>query len=526
MAVRKVFSFFLEHNIRRNKKIFLVILILIGIWFGAIIFTSVHHEFWRDEVRAWSLARAASSPRDLIQITQHDGTPLVWYTILYLGLSLVDSTLVLPVASITIALISIIVFIFFSPFPIWIKILFMFSVLPFYEYSVMARNYGISMLLLFLFASIYPERRSKPGLLGTVLAILANTNVHSIMLACILSVVWVWDTFTEFNSISKVFRHLTIPFIILISGVTFSLWTTFPRPDTVLTDLTSINALNLLDAVTVSLLQASNVFSELANVYPLIMFELLLFTTILGLLIFPNLFTAGLISQVSLGMFFSLIYPGFLRHQGLFLVFLIVLYWIAIQRVDKNTRFQVDKFSRQKILHYLFWIGRTITLPAILFGGLISSNIVIEDIKYPTSSSKSFAEFLNTSPEYSDAILIPDPDYYLESLPFYTTNPIYFTRESRYGNFVSWTTASKLRLSLDDLLSTAYKIKEQEQRPILLVLGHPDMESHSSGESHFWYDRVFTWTEAEMEYFEKTTQLVVSFDNALSDENYRVYTLR
>jgi hypothetical protein len=139
----------------------IVTALLLVMWLAVVIFTTARHEYWRDEVRAWSLARAAQSPLDLFHLIRYEGHPILWYLILYLGHSIVDSPLVLPIASIAIACAAVVLFMLRSPFPLWLKALFLFSGLPLYEYSVMARNYGISMLLLFLTASLYRHRTSQ-----------------------------------------------------------------------------------------------------------------------------------------------------------------------------------------------------------------------------------------------------------------------------------------------------------------------------------------------------------------------------
>ena len=138
-----------------------IIVGLLTIWLAIVLFTSTRHEFWRDEVRALWIARAAHSPLDIFRI-RNEGHPALWYLLLYLCKSIVDSPLVLPVLSITIAFAAVVLFLFRAPFPLWLRALFIFSALPLYEYSVMARNYGISMLLFFIAAALYRERDEHP----------------------------------------------------------------------------------------------------------------------------------------------------------------------------------------------------------------------------------------------------------------------------------------------------------------------------------------------------------------------------
>jgi hypothetical protein len=159
--------------------------ILLG-WSVIVAFIAMRHEFWRDEVRALSLAMDAHSLSDLPALLKDEGHPMLWYVLLWAGFRMTSSKLVLPVLSLLIGGAAVAIFVFHAPFPRWLKALFVFGGLPLYEYSVMARNYGISMLLLFVFAWLYRSRRKHPLLLGTVVALLCNTNIHSLLLAFVL----------------------------------------------------------------------------------------------------------------------------------------------------------------------------------------------------------------------------------------------------------------------------------------------------------------------------------------------------
>ena len=108
-----------------DVKSVIVTIVVLGIWLAGVILTATRHEFWRDEVRALSLARAAVSPLDLYRLTQYEGHPILWYLLLYIGKSIFDTPLVLPTMSIVIAFASVSFFMFYSPFPFLIKVLFL-----------------------------------------------------------------------------------------------------------------------------------------------------------------------------------------------------------------------------------------------------------------------------------------------------------------------------------------------------------------------------------------------------------------
>jgi hypothetical protein len=95
--------------------------LLLGAWLALVIFVTTRHEYWRDEIRPWSLAGAAHSPVDLFHRIRYEGHPILWYLILYVGRSLDDTPLVLPMASIAIAAAAMAIFVLRAPFPLWME---------------------------------------------------------------------------------------------------------------------------------------------------------------------------------------------------------------------------------------------------------------------------------------------------------------------------------------------------------------------------------------------------------------------
>ena len=129
---------------------------------------------------ALSLARSAANPYDLVQ-TQlvNEGHPALWHLLLWTALCISDNAVVLKVVSIMVALLFSGLFFFGSPFPLPHRILFLCGHLPLYLYAVVARNYGISVVFLFLIAMEYSRpRRASPWIVGVCNALLANTNIY------------------------------------------------------------------------------------------------------------------------------------------------------------------------------------------------------------------------------------------------------------------------------------------------------------------------------------------------------------
>jgi hypothetical protein len=90
---------------------------------------------------------------------------------------------VLPAIAFVVAVAAALLLVLKSPFP-WPMIgLILLGHFFLFEYSVMARNYGIAMLVLFAVATYYPAYRSRGIVLGVLLFLLANCNVFSAILA-------------------------------------------------------------------------------------------------------------------------------------------------------------------------------------------------------------------------------------------------------------------------------------------------------------------------------------------------------
>ncbi len=280
----------------------MVTVAILGIWLTLVIFTATRHEFWRDEVRPLSLARAANSLVDLYRLTQYDGHPILWFLLLYIGKSIVNTPLILPVTSIVIALAAVSVFMFFAPFSLWFRCLFIFSALPFYEYSVMVRHYGLSMLLLFVSAVLYRNRAIYPLFLAFVLALLANTNVHSAILTCLIAALWIWDTVVEQRTASVQGRGLSLylPFAIVFAGVLLCVAFTIPRENSILTSVRSVSVRDIEHSLFEATLQPERTFSKIVPmVHPV--FGLILYLAAFGLLHRPNLLWLPLVVRLLSG---------------------------------------------------------------------------------------------------------------------------------------------------------------------------------------------------------------------------------
>ena len=501
----------------------LLILILLG-WFIYIWLTSAQHVLWRDEMRALSIARAGSF-WELPKLLKNEGHPILWYFLLNISYGIFKNTVVLKVISVLVALGSVALFFFYSPFKFWQKILFAFSFFPLVEYAIPTRNYGISMLLLFMFAALYPKRKEHLIGLSVILALLANTNVHSCVLTMFLIFIWVWEDMVL--KCKKFYLKenytLILALLIAIMGIAFSFYTFYPDGDTRVSSaiLPGLSVLGYL--LLESLLSLGDRFSAIFPLVPKWSSHLLTWIFIAGFLVRPLYALVFLVAALFFQLFFTIYYYGHPRHQGLLFMFWIALCWIVaekefLNKIRKDNKF--FKLGRRRLFYFTFIFVFPFVLALQVKQGVDFS--LIEHTRV-SSSSKDFGEFLTKDTKYKDAILIGEPDYNLESMPYYVDNKIYIPRESVFTDYVSFTKKSKISISLAELLMTGLMLRETEHKPVLIVLGHLNLDNNAQQLIRFGYGSEFTWSNIQLEQFDRSTKKIASFYRGWSSEKYDVF---
>jgi hypothetical protein len=154
--------------------------------------------------------------------------------------------------------------------------------------------------------------------------------------------------------------------------------------------------------------------------------------------------------------------------------------------------------------------------------GLLS---VRYDILREYSSSRKFADFIRERPELKKAIIVGEPDYRMESLPYYINNQIFFPRENRFGTYVTFNSEiDAYHLSLKELLSVAVQLKNEKNQPVILAIGHI-LTDYGPYRIEFSYDKTFTYDPQSLRDLRNLTEMIASFRNA-KYENYDVYLVK
>ncbi len=157
----------------------------------------LNHAMWRDELNGWLIARDSHTIYELFSNVKYEGHPLLWYLCLDLLNQFTHNPIAMQILHLFIATGSAYLFLKFSPFTKFQKVLFLFGYLPFYEYLLVSRNYAIGLLTIFLFCFCFESRKKSYLRLSLILALMVNTNAYCLLIAIALTIVLTLEYFLE-----------------------------------------------------------------------------------------------------------------------------------------------------------------------------------------------------------------------------------------------------------------------------------------------------------------------------------------
>lgn len=489
-------------------------IVLFLCWLALAAWLTYGHVLWRDEVRAFSLALSGSNIVEMLRAVHGEGHPALWYLILRGGHALFPYREVLPVVGLLIGIAAMAVLTFYSPFRAIIIAAVLFSFYGAFEYVAMSRNYGISALVMFALAALYPRVKNSLWF-GVILVVLCNTNVPS----CFLAAGFLLFRFVEMlTDGSQPARRDWLVFagnaVLAAIGAYLCFITVYP---TFNDEAVSPNLQHLTVAKVFSGLVDPKIgFSHLAigDVTPLPIDAMLLAISCLGFIRKPAALAASVAALVGLKLFFFFVYYSYYRHEILYLLFLLSLFWMVAEGAGGSWRHRPWQDHVQ-----LVGVGVFIGLLVLQSGRLI--NPISRQISgMPFSRAADVGKLLQR-PELSGAIVMGDPDTMLEPLAYYSGNPLWFLRQQRFGHVVRLSSKARHRLSLIDILSDAEQLHRKTGRPIVF-LSHIKLEPRYTERAVMFRDTTVVRPD-ELKRFVASTRLVARLRPAMGDEDYDVY---
>lgn len=168
-----------------------ITLVIWGAWCALVIVLLWTHDPWRDELQAWGLVRASSTPLDVLGNLRHEGHPPSWYLLLWPFTLVTRSFVALKVVTFGMGAAATWIVLRTMPLSLWLRTAIVFSYFPLFEFGTISRSYSLTWLLT-VTALWLANRRGTPNwMIAVVLAALAGTTVLAVPLAVAIAIgIW------------------------------------------------------------------------------------------------------------------------------------------------------------------------------------------------------------------------------------------------------------------------------------------------------------------------------------------------
>jgi hypothetical protein len=498
----------------------------VAVFTGLVALLALTHTMWRDEVRAFSVATKTASWGQMIGALHEEGHPLLWYALLRVGHAITGSQHVMPVLAAAIGIGAAWVTLRHAPFARPVRLLAVFGAFLVYELTVVARNYGIGVLLIVSACAIHERYPNRPLLLATVLVLLANTSVHGAVAAAILGLVVFADTLRRRENSSPAGAFAGIVF--LAAGIVFALATASPAPEMAYSfSLESLEPSRLLRVLFVdpghglrgtngaALVAAGEMPWARIGIDESLASQVLVNVAVLfvGWGLRRNVLHLAAFVGTILGfeVLFRIVYPGALRHQGLLAFLIFGICWLAVISSRDDRAGAVRRIS----------LG---LLPLFALQALALPFLVVRHVMHPESMAASLADAIDAEPRLERAVLMSEPDPLMETMPYYADNPVYFPRQREFDYRAYFDREIRQQtMTLTQLMSIADSVGCATRRPVLLSVGYRSFHFADRGSMEGPYGVSFTWSLSEKAAFASRTRPLQWFPGSTGDENYRTY---
>lgn len=448
----------------------------------------LNHAMWRDELNGWLIARDSYSLIHFFENIKYEGHPLIWYICLWILNQITANPIAMQIFHWLIAVVTISIFILFSPFTRSQKALFTFGYLPLYEYSIISRNYSIGVLAIFLFCTCFRTRYQSYLPLGCILAVMANTNAYCLLIALALGftlmVEYIGRGYFQYQTKANKY-DLTASTIIFLVGIFISVFMLLPPTDSTLQGGASQWFFEF------DFNRFTQTMTRVWRSYILVIipsdskpFDLLIFSFFsLGLFLFsililirkPIALLFYLLGSLEILAFTYVKFLGSQRHYGHLYIILIAALWlghysanypIIIKGID-NISNQLSKLVLNAInfvtYHQKYFLIIILWLQVV--AGIVAFS---RDLITPYSSSKVTAEFIQKN-QLSKHFIVGSEDFTIAPISGYLNQRIYYPESEELGSYVLFNNNRKI-VDDADIIKQISKIVTQENKNVLLIM--------------------------------------------------------
>ena len=203
-------------------------------WFVHTVLVAVliwNHEPWRDELQAWSIAGASSTPLDIFTNTRLEGRPPGWQLLLWPFAQLTTSPRMMQFVAFVVGAVAVWWWLRIAALDWRLKAVVIFGFYFTGGYIVHARDYVLSFMVLMAAVAVY-TRRGVGFHLACVLCVLAFVNAFSLaMAAAFVAAAWLPELFGLLHSSARKRLMVVGSLAICVAWFAWAAYLTYPTAE-------------------------------------------------------------------------------------------------------------------------------------------------------------------------------------------------------------------------------------------------------------------------------------------------------
>ncbi len=426
----------------RNRRVEVALVVAFAVVVGMVI---SRHEMWRDELQAWLIAKASSTPHDLLHNTRYEGHPFLWYALLWPFAHIAHTTRLEQLIQWLLAVSGAAIVVFRAPFSRPQKALYVAGYFVAFEYGVLSRSYTLGVVLVLATAAVAAARQPDGARRWPALAVLliatAFTSAFGTLLAGALLAGLLVDDWVR----GRPRRGLVLGAVggALVAAVAYAQARPAPGTSNLAewhTGLDTHRAAGALAAVSRALLPIPKLQHAFWNTsvtdgHTTVAagLSVVAFVAVLWVLRrAPGAAVAWCSGVAAIVVFSYLKLDEFstMRYVGHVFVLLIAVLWLRASMTTAEAARTPDRGGEQRLLA----IGFTALLGLQAAVGVYA---LARDFHGRFSDAKVTAAYLDAHYEPSTTIVV-DPDFAGSALAAYLDRPLFFEQGHRRGTFVLW----------------------------------------------------------------------------------------
>lgn len=421
----------------------------------AMIVIATRHEPWRDELQAWRLAIDSATLADLAHNARFEGHPLLWHALLHLVGMMSREWWSVVALNISLAGATAWMILRFAPFARWQRALILAGYYFSYEYSIIARSYGLGLFLAVAACCLWTRPRRRAWQAWATLLLIANTSAYGAIVAGALATAFAVDWMVVADHRPRVSPWLqratigvALASLLLVSLLVYQYAgqakLAFETDGSVVAGLSSWSigvafAVPAQAILSIAKIATTGTFLSMGVLRNDTRLALAVADTISVLVFLLALLTcirrwaavAMLASGTAALMLFTLIFhTGSQRHHGHFVIIWLLSYWMAESGTSDLPAVRDWLSAHSRVLSAAF-----VALHLPMLCG--AAQLIVADWRYPFSDARHVAQMLSVDSLKNVPVIAAAPPEAM-AVAALTEKPIFIAFEGRNATYVSW----------------------------------------------------------------------------------------